>query len=372
MDEATTDVKLMRRCLELAKQAEGRTSPNPLVGSVVIDKEGQVVGEGFHARAGEPHAEVHALIQAADRAKGGTLYVNLEPCSHFGRTPPCADFVIESGIKRVVVGMQDPNPKVLGEGIKKLQSAGIRVDLSELEKECQYLNRAFIKHIRTGMPWLSLKMASTLDGRIADRFGKSRWISGAEARKFAHQLRNTHDCVLVGASTAVIDDPELNVRDLPDSRNPHRAVLDPSLRIKPNARMCELKDDDRSFTYIFTTAAKIKEAPEFSNRVKLIDLMAQDSSGSTMLQTALRWLGGNGIQSVLCEGGGRLAASCMEEQLVDEIYWIVAPKLLVDAQAVPVLSGQSSSAIDRCIELSVLSYDKLGKDLLITAKPVWK
>lgn len=371
MDELTTDVKLMRRCLELARMAEGRTSPNPMVGSVVLDARGQLVGEGYHAKAGEPHAEVLALKQAGERSRGGTLYVNLEPCSHFGRTPPCADLLAKSGLRRVVFGMKDPNPKVAGEGINKLKAAGIRVDPSELKTECEYLNRAFVKHIQTGMPWLSLKMASTLDGRIADRFGKSRWISGAEARAFAHHLRNINDCILVGASTVIIDDPELNVRDIANSRNPHRAVLDPSLRMKPEARMCNL-NDDQSFTYIFSTAARIKDAAKFPAGVSLIDLMNNEFSGGTMLQTALRWLGAKGINSVLCEGGGKLAASCMEERLVDEIYWIVAPKFFVDAQAIPVLSGQSSNPIESCVNLSEISYKQLGQDLLITGKPVWK
>lgn len=371
MDELTTDVKLMRHCLELARMAEGRTSPNPMVASLVLDAQGQIAGEGFHARAGEPHAEVHALKQAGERAKGGTLYVNLEPCSHFGRTPPCADLVIQSGVKRVVVGMEDPNPKVSGGGLQKLRAAGIRVDISELENECQDLNRAFVKHIRTGMPWFSLKMAGTIDGRIADRFGKSRWISGAEARAFAHHLRNTNDCVLIGGGTAAIDDPELNVRDLANSRNPHRAVIDPSLRMKADARMCKL-NDGYSYTYIFSTPAKIKNAVEFPEGVKLVDLMDNEHSGGTMLQTALRWLGALGIQSVLCEGGGRLAASCMEERLVDEIYWIIAPKLFVDAQAIPALSGKSTNPIENCVEIKDCKYSTLGQDLLIRGRPVWK
>lgn len=360
------DEQMMRRCLELAKTAEGRTAPNPLVGAVVLDKDGAIAGVGFHPRAGLAHAEVFALDEAKERAEGGTLYVNLEPCSHFGRTPPCADRVIASGVTRVVVGMQDPNPKVSGRGIAKLEEAGIKVEYSTLQDDCRELNRAFVKRMRTGLPWLALKMASTLDGHIADRHGNSRWISGPEARNFVHQLRNTMDCVLIGGTTAVIDNPELNVREIENGRDPHRAVIDPALQVSPKARLCHHKDDSDAWTVIFSSAEKIKGASKYPDRVRLVE--AASKGGNTVLQTAMRWLAENDVLSVLCEGGGRLSAALLEERLVDEVYWIVAPKLFVDSFAVPALAGEQLVPVSSCLEFSNLTYTQLGRDMLVKGK----
>jgi len=360
------DEEMMRRCLQLAQSAAGRTSPNPLVGSLVLDSQGELVAEGYHPKAGLPHAEVFALELAGKRAAGGTLYVNLEPCSHFGRTPPCADRVIASGVKRVIVGMQDPNPQVCGAGIARLRAAGITVDFSTLEKECKELNRAFVKRIQSGLPWLALKMACTLDGRIADRQGKSRWISGSEARAFVHGLRNTYDCVLIGAATALADDPELNVREIESGRNPHRAVADPTLRLSASARLCHHADNSSSWTAIFTGATQIKSAGAFPAQVKLIE--ANDAAGRTDFARALRWLAENDVQSVLCEGGGRLAAALLEANLVDEIYWILAPRLFVDQSARSVLSGDKAVSIQDCLQLDDICYRQLGCDMLIQGK----
>lgn len=356
----------MRRCLELARKAEGRSSPNPMVGAVVLDSQGQVAGEGFHPRAGQPHAEVFAFEQAAEKSIGGTLYVNLEPCSHFGRTPPCADLVIASKVKRVVLGVKDPNPKVSGSGIDKLKAAGIEVELSALEAECRELNRAFFKQISTGLPWLTLKMASTLDGRIADRTGKSRWISGPEARHYVQCLRNTYDCVLIGGRTAVLDDPELNVREIEDSRDPHRAVIDPGLQVRPQARLCKHKQGAESWSVIFYDSKKAPEVPGFPESVKLVDLAGIDKS--ERLQECLRWLAKQGVLSVLCEGGGRLAAALLKEKLVDELAWIIAPKVFADSQAIPSLAGDFAVPVDACLELIDPSSLPLGRDILVSGK----
>ncbi len=361
------DEQMMRRCIELAKQAEGRTSPNPLVGSVVVDQNKNIIGEGYHMKAGLAHAEVLALNQAGALAKGATLYVNLEPCSHFGRTPPCADKVIESGISRVVIGMQDPNPKVCGAGIAKLKNAGIAVETTNLEADCLELNRAFVKRIKTGLPWLALKMASTLDGRIADRYGKSRWISGAESRNFVQHLRNTYDCVMIGGKTAVLDDPELTVRELPSGRNPHRAVIDPSLQISASSRLCNLATNDSSWTVIFSHGEKIESRNEFPEAVKLIDPNSSKSDKS-FIKNALLWLAEQGLNSVLCEGGGRLAAALLDEQLIDEIYWILAPKFFNDSEACPSLNSSIPRNIIDCPELKEISYTQLGKDILVKGK----
>lgn len=363
------DEKMMRRCLELAESAQGRTSPNPLVGAVLVDETGALVGEGFHPKAGEPHAEVFALRQAGKAAAGGTLYVNLEPCSHSGRTPPCVDSVIESGVKRVVVGMQDPNPKVCGQGIERLRAAGITVDFSNLQNECAELNRAFSKFIVSKLPWLTLKMATSLDGRIADRESKSRWISGRQARHYVQQMRNIYDCVLVGGRTAQIDDPELNVREIEGARDPHRAVIDPSLGIRPSARLCKHKEGSSSWTVIFHSAME-KELAVYPEKVMLVEMPAECEQSS--LRFALSWLAGNDVLSVFCEGGGRLAAALLEEKLVDEISWILAPKLFCDAQAIPSLAGKEFRDVADLIEICEPSYTQLGEDILVSGKVRYK
>lgn len=371
MDQEQIDREMMLRCIALARKAEGRTSPNPMVGAVVLDKDSNVVGEGFHPKAGMPHAEVFAFDEAKEKSIGGTLYVNLEPCSHFGRTPPCADRVIASGVTRVVVGMIDPNPKVAGSGIKKITESGIKVHYSELEKECQNLNRAFVKRINTGLPWLTLKMACTLDGRIADRTGKSRWISGAEARAFVHALRNTIDCVLIGGTTANADDPELNVRDLENSRDPHRAIIDPQLQISPGLRLFNSAKTDL-LTAVFYDGSRAKSSERVrslssqvsSSNCKLVDLQTLPNEHSH-LKNAMLWLAQNGIQSVLCEGGGRLAAALLKEKLVDEVCWILAPKFLADSEAKSVLASDTSVLIADAFELVDAEYTQLGRDIMV-------
>jgi diaminohydroxyphosphoribosylaminopyrimidine deaminase / 5-amino-6-(5-phosphoribosylamino)uracil reductase len=367
MDANAFDEQMMRRTLELALTAEGRTAPNPMVGAVITDSVGLLLAEGYHAQAGQPHAEIVALAQIGGRAPGATLYVNLEPCSHYGRTPPCAGSVIESGIKRVVIGMQDPNPQVCGQGIARLRAAGIAVEISSIENECRELNRAFVKRMLSGLPWVSLKLASTLDGRIADRQGRSRWITGAEARHFVHQLRNTYDCVLIGGRTAATDDPELSVRDIADSRDPVRAVVDRHLEVLPQARLCLHKADSKSWTAIFTTGEKIETAPPYPEQVTLVSI-GDPGCGSSFLRQSLSWLAGKGVLSVLCEGGGRLAASLLAEGLVDEIFWFVAPKLFVDSLAVPALAGKQAVEIESCLNIENLSFHQLGSDMLVQGR----
>lgn len=375
--------EMMRRCIELAGKAAGRTSPNPLVGSVVTDTTGSVVGEGWHERAGEPHAEVHALDRAGENAKGGTLYVNLEPCCHYGRTPPCSKRVIESGVKTVVVGMRDPNPKVDGGGLEELAKSGIDIISGVLEKECIHLNRAFIKRVAKGLPWVTLKLAATLDGRIADRYGTSQWITGPEARAYVQHLRNAYDVVLIGAGTAVKDDPRLNVRDIEGGRNPVRAVVDPNLRIYPDSLLC--KKETGGQTLVFSKSAAIEEKSKlFSEHVKLIptpvtrDLSQSCQPGPDLLNhrgahgmldmhSVLRYLVELGNNSVLCEGGGKLAASLIRLGLIDELIWFIAPKLLLDCESIDALSLSDSVRLDDAVDLSNLKVERLGADLLVHA-----
>jgi diaminohydroxyphosphoribosylaminopyrimidine deaminase/5-amino-6-(5-phosphoribosylamino)uracil reductase len=357
------DEQFMLRCIELARQAEGRTSPNPLVGSIVVDDDGHVIAEGHHTKAGEAHAEVNALNIAGDAASGKTLYVNLEPCCHHGRTPPCSQRVIESGVRRVVCGMRDPNPKVAGGGIRELEAAGIEVRAGVLEAECRYLNRAFLKWINKGTPWLCLKMASTLDGRIADRTGKSRWVTGPQAREFVHELRDRYDCVMVGGTTAIKDDPELTVHERIGGRNPMRVVLDTNLSLKPEARLFTDRSDG-SRTVVFAKQDALNAGKRsYPNNTEVVGI----ASGSTglNLEHVLTWLGENRMVSVLCEGGSRLAGSLLREGLVDEILWIVAPKLLCDEQSIPAISDDRYVDLSQAIKMETKDISQLGEDVLI-------
>lgn len=362
-----TDEHYMRRCIELASKAQGRSSPNPLVGAVVLDKDANIVGEGFHPKAGQAHAEVFALDQAGEKTRGGTLYVNLEPCCHFGKTPPCADRVIASGVSRVVYGLQDPNPKVLGGGLKKLEQANIQVSGPCLEDECRKLNRPFLKRIQRGIPWVILKIASTLDGRIADRFSRSQWITGAESRQFVHALRNKIDCILVGTNTVIQDNPSLTVREIADSKNPHRALLDAKLSVPRESRIFATEPDLR--TFVFTKHETVQSLGENSSEisyganVELVPVTTCD--GKLQLEECLRHLSDAGILTVLCEGGGKLAAALLEADLIDELYWFCAPKLLVDADAIPALSGIHARSIKSLTELKNPKYIQLGQDILI-------
>lgn len=383
-----TDEELMRECLKLAQQAEGRTAPNPMVGSVVLDQSGKIVGRGYHQRRGEAHAEVNALNDAGEKARGGTIYVNLEPCCHHGKTPPCTDKVIASGVKKVVAGMIDPNPVVGGGGVKALQDAGIEVVSGVLEKECLRLNRGFIKRIKTGLPWVCLKLATTLDAKIADRHGGSRWITGAEARHFVHQMRNSFDAVLVGTNTALIDNPSLNVRDIENSRDPVKVLVDKDLKVSFDAKLYTHKTEAKTLVITRDDLADRKLAdlplveligvpyvvskPQPSNSLIAagVPLRREDDKQQDIvhldLQEGLRQLVKRGINTVLCEGGGNLAGNMIDAGLIDEIVWIVAPKLLHDPLAVPALGGKARRLED-AVELHEVSVKHLGEDVAYCA-----
>lgn len=353
------DMRYMSRCLELALLREGRTAPNPVVGSVVLNSDGILVGEGYHEAAGKPHAEVNALDAAGEQARGGTLYVNLEPCSHFGRTPPCSQRVIESGVKRVVIGMLDPNPLAAG-GISALRQHGISVHTGVLEEQCQWANRAFVSRIKSGRPWLSLKMATTLDGRIADRNGQSRWITNTRARQYVHELRNRYDCVMIGAATALFDDPQLTVRDVDQGRNPVRVVIDPQLGISPNARLC----DSNARTLIFHAPSALqKEMAQFPDSVEL--MAANENNSRLDLADVLKQLGNLGFNSVLCEGGGQLAGSLLQAGLVDEVHWFIAPKFLVDVQSKLAASSPDERLLPQAPSLQNVEIYALDDNTLI-------
>jgi len=357
------DARFMRLALRLGRRGLGRTSPNPPVGAVVV-RRGRVVGRGFHARAGEPHAEALALRQAGAQARGGTLYVTLEPCAHFGRTPPCAEAVRTAGISRVVLGSRDPNPKVAGDGAGKLRRAGIEVVTGVEQEGCDELIAAFRKHVTTGLPLVTLKLAASLDGRIATETGDSKWITGAPARQLAHRLRDEHDAVLVGIQTVVRDDPALTCR-LANGRDPLRVILDPRLRIPETARVLTNK---AAAGTLLATAVRggAKSARLRARGVQIVTVPAV--AGGVSLRRLLTWLGRRGVSSVLVEGGAAVAASALKAKLVDRMVLFYAPKL-IGGDGRGMIDGLHVRTMRQAITLDDLHVRRVGRDLMVTTSP---
>lgn len=320
---------LMRRCVSLADRGYGRVHPNPLVGCVVV-KDGEIVGEGHHREYGAPHAEVEALTMAGKRAKGGTLYVNLEPCAHHGKTPPCAVAIVQAGVAEVIIGVKDPNPLVSGKGISLLKRAGIRVRTSVLKEESETLNERFLWYHRKGRPFVGLKWAQSIDGRSIDSAGRSQWITGASARAVAHRLRSGYDACLVGAGTVIADDPHLTVRSIP-GRDPIRVVVDGKLRVSGRERIF----DDRARTVLITDRNTLRRPSAVVRRlvrsgVTVLGLEGGSHMGPVEIVTAL---GGEGITSVLVEGGPRTISGFVEAKCVNKLHVFVGPMVLGDGTA---------------------------------------
>lgn len=317
-----SDERWMRRALRLAARGLGRTSPNPVVGSVVV-REGEVVGEGWHRRAGEPHGEAVALERAGERARGGTLYVTLEPCVHHGRTPPCVDAVLASGVTRVVFGTRDPDPRVDGRGAARLRQAGLEVTEGVAADEVRAQNRPFFKHVRSGLPWVLLKLGLSLDGRVAAP--ERRYLTGAAAQRYVHRLRDEYDAVMVGVGTVLADDPLLTVREV-RGRDPLRVVIDTEARTPPRARV--IGGDGRAVVLVGDGADRSSVAALREAGAKVAELPR--SGGGIDLGAAARWLDARDVLSVLLEGGPTLAAAMLGAALVDQVLFIYAPLLVGD------------------------------------------
>ncbi|MEQ8236925.1 MAG: bifunctional diaminohydroxyphosphoribosylaminopyrimidine deaminase/5-amino-6-(5-phosphoribosylamino)uracil reductase RibD [Syntrophomonadaceae bacterium] len=358
------DQEYMCRALALASRALGRTSPNPVVGAVIV-KDGRIIGEGYHIAAGTPHAEVHALRAAGEEAAGSTLYVTLEPCSHFGRTPPCADAVIAAGIKRVVVAVADPNPQVSGRGITKLAQAGIEVEVGILQKEASRLNEIFFKYIRTQLPFVALKTAMTLDGKIASVSGDSRWITGEKARLKVHQLRDIYDSIMVGIGTVLKDDPQLNTR-LPGmvGHDPVRVIIDPHLDIPVTSKIATTSNSQRSLVFCTDGADHDRRQQLRSLGMEICPLAGQ--SDFIPLDQVLLELGEMGLCSVLVEGGGEINASLLDGDLIDKVYWFIAPKIIGGKQAPGPIGGIGIPWMKDARALESVEIEKIGDDFLIT------
>ncbi len=348
--------------MELALKGEGLTSPNPAVGAVLI-KGGRVVSGGYHRKAGLPHAEIEALMASRGKVSGATLYVTLEPCCHWGRTPPCTEAVIRAGIRKVVIGMKDPNPEVAGKGIRALRSAGIEVVSGVLEAECRDINAAYIKYITRKTPLVTLKLAASLDGRIATPSGESRWITGGESRALVHMLRSLNDAVMVGSATVIKVDPLLTVRST-KGRNPRRVVLDSAFRIPLGAKVLERRDADKGPPVVFTTLdaprTKVKKASKAGVQVITVP---SDEEGVD-IRRVLRELGRLEVTSLFVEGGGRVAASLLKAKSVDKVLLFLSPVFL-GGDAVPSIGPLGLKALKSSPRLKKLSTRGLGDDILI-------
>jgi len=357
----------MRRVLALAQKGEGYTRPNPLVGAVLV-KDGEILAEAYHERFGGPHAETLALARAGEKAEGAELYVNLEPCVDFPgkKTPSCADAIIRAGIKKVVIATRDPNPQVCGRGVAKLREAGIEVVEGVLAHEAQRLNEVFFHWITKGTPFVVLKLAMSLDGKIASRTKNSRWITGPEARKIVHQLRRRYAAVLVGANTVILDDPELTVREVPGPQ-PLRIVLDTHGRVPLSARV--FSGEAKTLVATVDMPPEKEEALR-GKGVEVLRLPERD--GHPDLQRLLAALGARGVDSLLVEGGGEVAWSFLSQGLVNKIVFFYAPLILGGRDAVPAVAGTGFPDPAQGLRVQELSVEWVGQDLMVVGYPVYE
>ena len=335
------------------------TSPNPLVGAVIV-KNGKVVGKGYHHQAGLPHAEINALRQAGGASKGGTLYVTLEPCDHFGRTPPCTDAIIRSGIRRVVIGMRDPNPINNGRGVRKLRRSGIRLEVGVLEKETQALNRPYIKFITEGMPYVTIKVAESLDGKIATRTGDSKWITSDDARSYVHRLRGIADAVMVGSNTIRRDNPLLTNRI--GKKQPVRVVVDSTLKVSPAAKIF-------STAHISPVIVATHKAPIAARRVlekKGVEVLTVGSKdGKTDLREVLKIFAQRGMTQILVEGGGELVASLVQDRLADRFLFFISPKIIGGRAAKTSVEGSGIDRIKDAMIIKNIKIKRFSNDILL-------
>jgi len=369
-----TDEYYIKRTLRLAAKAHGMTSPNPMVGAVLI-KSGRILSEDFHRKAGTPHAEALAIAKAGDKARGSTLYVSLEPCCHTEkRTPPCTKAIISAGIKEVVIAMKDPNPHVAGMGIAELQRAGIEVRAGILEDRAQRLNEAYIKYITTGKPFVILKIAMTLDGKIATPEGQSQWITGEKARKLVHRLRSSVDAVMTAIGTVKSDDPQLTAR-FRGSKNPARIVIDPNLEIPLNANVLKMPPETIIVTRGIPSTPPLLKGGKGgllkSSFEKKLNHLTQSGikfiefQEKLDLQWLMEQLGKRHFTSLLIEGGSSLNAHALEDGIVDKVMLFIAPKIIGGKDSYPAVGGRTFRRLEEAYRLKNIGIKRIGDDLLI-------
>jgi diaminohydroxyphosphoribosylaminopyrimidine deaminase / 5-amino-6-(5-phosphoribosylamino)uracil reductase len=354
----------MLRALELARK--GETSPNPMVGAVLV-KNNRIIAEGFHSRAGGPHAEVVALKKAGGKARGADLYVNLEPCCHVGRTPPCTDAIIKSGVTRLFAGMKDPNKLVQGKGIRILKAAGIKVSVGMMKKDCEKLNEVFVKVVKTGMPFVTVKTAMSLDGKIATREGDSHWISGVKSRDFVHELRNQNDAILVGTNTILKDNPQLTCRlKKKRGRHPARIILDRRNIIPLTA---EVFANSKTHRVVYVSGSKLSAKREQLLKTKNIEVLKVKTLKSGFdLKQLMKLLAQKELNSILIEGGGEINSSALEAGIIDRIFAFISPILVGGQQAPSPIGGGGVAKISKAMRLDNMKVIPIGDDLMVEAE----
>lgn len=363
-DFLSYDEKYMRLAMQLAGNAIGRTSPNPLVGAVIV-KDNRVVGCGWHRKAGTPHAEVHALNQAGELAQGADVYVTLEPCAHYGKTPPCAKALVEAKVKNVYGGLLDVNPKVAGKGFKILEDAGIHVEYGFLQDELRKQNEVFFKWIEHKKPFVVLKAAMTLDGKIATATGQSKWITNETSRAYGYKLRDIYDGIMVGINTVIEDNPMLTAR-VDGGKNPIRIVVDSSLKIDINANVVQ----DKSAKTIIATTDKADKDKILKLQAQDVDVIVvdKDENDKVDIEKLLDILGQKNICSILVEGGATLSGSFVAKKLVDKVYFFIAPKIIGGKEAKTPVAGTGILNLQEALALKDIQIEKLEEDVLIIGR----
>ncbi len=351
----------MEIALESAKKGLGKVSPNPMVGAIIVKNE-KIIGSGFHEYFGGNHAEVNAFNNAQENVEGATMYVTLEPCSHYGKTPPCADKIIEKKIKRVVIGTLDPNPLVSGKGVKKLIDAGIDVTVGVLEDECKKINEVFMKYIKYKNPFVVMKCAMSLDGKICTEKGESRWITGKKSREAVHKTRSLLSAIMVGVDTVIKDNPKLTCR-IDGGKNPIRIVLDSTLRIPLSSNV--LVDEFKDKTIIVTTCCANKKRLDYIKSLGIKVLIVDKKEKRVNLNSLMKVLGEMNIDSILLEGGGTLNFSALKENIVDKVQIYIAPKIIGGSLAKTPVEGLGIDKLDEVFKLKNLKVNTLGEDIFV-------
>jgi len=360
-----TDDYYMDLAIELALKGKGTTSPNPMVGALVV-KNGKIIGKGFHKKAGGPHAEIYALGEARGKSLDATLYVTLEPCSYFGRTGPCTDAVIKSGIKKVIVGMRDPNPKNFGKGIRILKRHGIEVKIGLLEDKLKKLNQVFIKYVTCGLPFITVKVGQSLDGKIATRTGQSEWITSERSRAYIHNLRRFYDAILLGVNTIIQDDPLLNSKTrIRHIKIPVKIVVDSYLKTPSKARIFSKVSPGSVIIATILNENKLKNKIQRYPESKTKILSIKEKDGQVDLRDLLKKLANLEVTNILVEGGGTLIGSLFDEGLVDKVMFFIAPKIIGGKAAISSVMGKGITDIKRAIKLRDISFRRLGEDFLV-------
>lgn len=350
----------MNLAFRLALKGKGRTSPNPAVGALVV-KNGRIVGRGYHEKAGLPHAEAIALDDAGQKAKGATLYVTLEPCTHFGRTPPCVDKIIKGGIKKVIVGMVDPNPLNNGKGIKILKAQKIKVEVGFLEDKLRKLNEAFIKYITRRIPFVTVKVGQSLDGKIATRTGDSKWITSDRSRTYAHRLRSGYDAIMVGVNTILRDNPKLDTWF--SKKQVIKIIVDSQLSISQEANVFSRRSSVIVVTLAVRSGQETENRKILSQKAKILDV--KEKSGQINLKDTMKKLAQLGITNILVEGGGTLIGGLFDEGLVDKVLFFISPKIIGGKEAISSVMGSGIARIDKAVKLREVGLRRIGDDFLI-------